>query len=246
MTGTMSRLPKQFDRAYDYTNADGRLVFQHVRWRVGTDGKSFSYRYPAATGPGWVWRKHPDADLYLYRLPELLAGRAAGATLWWCEGEKDAEALVAAGRVATTHHGGATKATGAQAHWFAGHKSWVVVLADNDPNGTGVRCALRRVELLRAVGIPARRIRIGRAAEGKDAADHLAAGLGVSDFVRQRRAELRAEVAALPVPTPGAKVDGYWTGRLMPGPGPGQDPWTPEEIAAFHSPIPSKTTRREP
>jgi len=235
-------MPRLLVTAYDYTNADGRLVFQHVRYRVGTDGKSFSYRWRVDPGKVWIPQKHPDADLYLYRLPELLAGRAAGATLWWCEGEKDAEALVAAGQIATTHHGGATHATPAQAEAFRGHRGWVV--ADND--GTGARCALRRVELLRAVGIPARRIRIGRAAEGKDAADHLGAGLSPRDFVRQSRAELRAEVAALPTPAPGARVDGYCTGRRMPGPGPGQDPWTPEEIAAFHSPIPSKTTRREP
>lgn len=241
----MSRLPKQFVTAYDYTNADGRLVFQHVRWRVGTDGKSFSYRYPAPAGPGWVWRKHPDADLYLYRLPELLAGKAAGVALWWCEGEKDADALVAAGQVVTTHHGGATKATPDQAAHFRGHTGWVVVLADNDPNGTGARCALRRVELLRAVGVPLRRIRVGRAAEGKDAADHLAAGLSPRDFVRQPKAELRAEVAALPTPTPGQRLDGYQIGPWIGSPGPGQDPWTPEQIAAFHSPIPSGTNREE-
>ncbi len=239
----MSRLPKQFVTAYDYTNADGRLVFQHVRWRVGTDGKTFTYRWRVDPGKVWIPQKHPDADLYLYRLPELLAGRAAGVTLWWCEGEKDADALVAAGQVATTHHGGATKATPDQAARFRGHTGWVVVLADNDRNGTGARCALRRVELLRAVGVPLRRIRVGRAAEGKDAADHLAAGLGIADFVRQPKAELRAEVAALPTPTPGRRLDGYWTGRRMPDPGPGQDPWTPEQIAAFHSPIPSDTNR---
>ncbi len=220
-------------------------MFEHVRWRVG-DSKSFAYRWRIDPGKVWFWEKHPDADLYPYRLPELLAGKAAGATLWWCEGEKDAEALVAAGQVATTHHGGAGQATPEQARWFRGHRGWVVVLADNDPHGTGARCALRRVELLRGVGIPARHIRVGRAAVGKDAADHLAAGLGVSDFVRQSITALRAEVAGLPVRVPGARVDGYWPGRRMPDPGPGQDPWTPEHIAAFHSPIPRKTTRREP
>lgn len=228
--------------AYDYTDADRRLIFQHVRYRVGDDGKSFSYRYRSPAGSRWIPQKHPDADLYLFRLPALLAGKAAGAALWWAEGEKDAEALVAAGQVATTHHGGATKATPDQAAHFRGHTGWVVVLADNDLSGTGARCALRRVELLRAVGIPLKHIRIGRARVGKDAADHLAAGLGIADFVRQRFAGLRAEVAALPTPTPGARLDGYgppWIGS----PGPDQDPWTPEEIAAFHSPIPSGINR---
>ena len=56
----------------------------------------------------------------------------------------------------------------------------VIVVADKDSNGTGRQHALQVVESLRRVGAAPELV---EAASGKDAADHLAAGHALADFV---------------------------------------------------------------
>jgi len=112
---------------YDYRDEAGELVSQAVRM----DPKEFRQRRP--DGDGWKWSVK-GVRIVPYRLPELLAAKAAGgATVYITEGEKDVDRLTAAGLVATCNAGGAEK-------WRKEHSEHladcnVVVLADNDDTG---------------------------------------------------------------------------------------------------------------
>ena len=112
-----------------------------------------------------------------YRLPDVLAAAAAGETIYVTEGEKDADAIRAAGATATTGPGGAGKWRAAFADHFRG-AGRVIIVADADK--TGREHAAQVAESLDKV-VPV--IKIVEAAKGKDAYDHLAAGLTLADLV---------------------------------------------------------------
>jgi hypothetical protein len=181
-----------YNCTFPYLDAGGAEVFQVVKWRLVPPvprPKEFTYRWRRGPGYAWVDRKHERADDYLYQLPDLLAALPTADRAHWTEGEKCADAIRAVGAVATSHHGGAGKATRAQARTFKGFTGTVVLVADRDIPGAD--CAARRYDLLRKVGIPAKRLRIVIAADeatpdvehpGTDAFDHLAFGLGLEDF----------------------------------------------------------------
>jgi len=112
---------------YDYTDADGHLFYQVVRM----EPKDFRQRRPDGRG-GWVWNLH-GVERVPYRLPELLAGIAAGRTIYVPEGEKDADRLASLGLVATCNAGGAGKWPESLNQHFRGAD--VVILVDNDEPG---------------------------------------------------------------------------------------------------------------
>jgi putative DNA primase/helicase len=70
--------------AYDYRDAEGKLLFQVVRFQP----KGFRQRHPDGKG-GWVWNLN-GAPRVLYRLPELLAADPS-AWVFVPEGEKDTD-----------------------------------------------------------------------------------------------------------------------------------------------------------
>ena len=77
--------------AYDYTDADGAVIGQVVRY----EPKDFRQRRPDGDG-GWRW-KMDGLQLPLYRLHDL----TGHATVYIGEGEKDSDRLWAAGLPAT-------------------------------------------------------------------------------------------------------------------------------------------------
>src|SRR5262245_25429199 len=85
--------------SYNYTDEQGALVFQVVRF----DPKQFRQRRPDGCG-GWVWSL-AGIRRVLYRVSELLAADPS-TTVYVVEGEKDADVLRALGLVATTNPGG--------------------------------------------------------------------------------------------------------------------------------------------
>ena len=154
---------------YIYLGRDGKPVMKVVK----KPGKRFSQARPDGED-GWLWNLQ-GVDRVLYRLPEVLAAVAAGERIYIAEGEKDVHALEGAGVVATTNPGGAGKWRSEYSEALAGAD--VVVIADRDEPGR--RHAEEVAKSLTQRGCA---VRIVQAAEGKDAHDHLAAGLGVEDL----------------------------------------------------------------
>ncbi len=111
---------------YDYVDADGRLLYQAVRF----EPKRFLQRRPDGHG-GWIWNLE-EAPRVLYRLPDLLAADHATA-VFICEGEKDVDRLHNLGLVATTNAMGASAWRPEYAD--ALHGRHVVILPDNDDAG---------------------------------------------------------------------------------------------------------------
>ena len=167
---------------YDYTDAKGRLLYQVLR----TVGKDFWQRRPdTASKTGWRW-KLGNTRRVPYRLPRLLA--AAGepdAVAFIAEGERDVQAIEAAGGIATCNPGGAGNWRDAYSKHLAGFAE-VIIIADKDEAGR--KHAAKVAASLTKAGVP--KFRIVEAAEGKDAADHLAKGHGLHDFVTGRSARL--------------------------------------------------------
>jgi 5S rRNA maturation endonuclease (ribonuclease M5) len=162
---------------YDYTDPDGTILYQAVRYFP----KAFKRRRPDGHG-GWTWTLNgpdgkPAVRKVLYRLPDVLAAASAGGTVYVVEGEKDVHALERAGVVATTILGGADQPW-LSAYTKALDGADVTVVADNDE--AGHRFARKVAAALALKAIPAR---VVRAAEGKDASDHVAAGHGLDDFL---------------------------------------------------------------
>ncbi len=156
---------------YDYRDEAGELVFQVVR----LEPKSFRQRRPDRKG-GWTWNLKGTRRV-LYRLPELREAIAKGSTVYLTEGEKDADALVRAGQTATCNPGGAGKWRPEYTSVLA-EAAHVVVVADKDDAGS--RHASTVADALRG---HVDRLDLVEAAVGKDAADHLAAGLSTDEFV---------------------------------------------------------------
>jgi len=116
-----------------------------------------------------------EVDRVLYRLPEVMAG--IDAPLYVSEGEKDAEALVAAGVNATTLLGGANKWRDEYLPYFQDRD--VIIVGDKDEAGR------LHVDTLRSkLGGTARSVRVLFPAFGKDVSDHLAAGLSLDQLVQ--------------------------------------------------------------
>ena len=148
---------------YDYTDADGKLAYQVVRYAP----KDFRQRRP--DGTGWSWSL-AGVERVPYRLPELVAA-PADATVYIVEGEKDADRLAALGLVATCNAGGAGKWHPSFAAHLAGRS--VVILPDNDNPGR------HHAEQVREALAPFAQVRILELPElpdKGDVSDWLAAG----------------------------------------------------------------------
>lgn len=112
----------------------------------------------------------------LYRLPRVVEAVKAGQTVYVVEGEKDVHALESLGVVATTSPMGA-------GNWHKVDPSplygaAVVIIPDKDEAGSKYLSAV-----LESLEGKAASVRVVRAAVGKDAADHVAADLGLEDLV---------------------------------------------------------------
>lgn len=206
-----TRLTRREVCRYDFHNQHGELLFQKVRYAVdGGRGKDFRYFNPNAL-PIDQWRKPEGADSYIYNLPavqeEVLLGLESAVfgqhPIHWTEGEKDADALIELGYVATSVHQGANKVTRAQARWLR-QAELVYLWVDKDVEHpeVGAHDAAMRHDLLRDVGCAGEIVFLraaGAWGDTKDAFDHLAAGCTVEDAVRVAPARLAA-VAARYIP----------------------------------------------
>jgi hypothetical protein len=158
---------------YRYTDADGNLLFVKERYVPKT------FRVRRASGEYSLG----DTERVLYRLPEVVAGRAAGRTIWIVEGEKDADRLAALGEVATCNFDGAGAAN-QRPKWRASYNQWlagaakVVVVRDRDVPGHAHARAVAE-----SIGGAVRRLDVREAVEGNDLSDHLDAGHALDELV---------------------------------------------------------------
>lgn len=160
-------------RVAQYLYRDERGAIVHGVTRC--DHKCFAqWRPDDTTRSGRRWSLN-DKDgnrlvrLVPYRLPELLAAKAADRVVFVAEGEKDVHALVDHGLVATCNAAGAGKWTAEHAAFLEGAD--VTVVADRDAPGR--QHAEQVVETLMGL---ANSIYVVQALTGKDAFDHFAAG----------------------------------------------------------------------
>ena len=161
------------ETVYDYTDVRGRMQFQVVR----KPGKKFRQRRPDGNG-GWIWNLQ-GIERVPYRLPQIrraAGGKVAGRVAYVVEGERDVHAIEAAGGVATCNPGGAGKWLPSYGKHLQGLRQ-VFIVADKDIPGRA-----HAAQVAASLGAVVPSISIVEAAEGKDAADHLAAGHGLGDF----------------------------------------------------------------
>lgn len=112
---------------YDYRDASGRLLYEVVRFKP----KSFAVRRPDGKG-GWVWNLD-GVPRVLYRLPEVLAAKERGETVFIVEGEKDTDSLAALGLTATTNPHGAGRWCDEYSETLRGAE--VIIIPDKDEPG---------------------------------------------------------------------------------------------------------------
>ena len=210
---------------YIYKDPDGKPVGAVDR-TDNQDGKTFKQLRADGSRflPGLNGLKLP-----LYHLDEVLAAVKGGRQISIAEGEKCADALLTAGKVATTNAGGAGAWRDELADSFNG-ASAVIVYADNDEPGR--RWGRDIVASVIARGIP---VEVFQAAEGfHDIADQLADGVDLDRAVTIDLAgggaadnffELYVDVARMlagtlpdpPQPTIGRREDGlaaFYAGRV--------------------------------
>lgn len=125
--GNMAGLDKEEYRkivqTYDYTDEQGKPLFQVVRF----DPKGFAQRRLDSNGE-WVWNLK-GVRLVPYRLHDLSSAKSVVVV----EGEKDVEALKRLGLTVTCNPMGAGKWRDDFTAYFSGKK--IVVIPDNDETG---------------------------------------------------------------------------------------------------------------
>jgi putative DNA primase/helicase len=180
--------------------------------------RGVTYRY----GNGRTVHRTPDKRFYqrntdrppeLYRLDKVKAAVTADKPVFVVEGEKDVHALETLGVVATCAPMGAGKWGKVDPSPLYGGR--VLIVADQDDAGQAhARDVLASLAGKADAAVHAPRV-------GKDAADHVAAGYGVNDFVPIDTATVRSVHSDRPGPVTvrladvnPERVDWLWRGRL--------------------------------
>lgn len=183
---------------YDYATAAGQPCARVVRYlKIDTetgeiDGKTFTQQRWDEAAQTYL-NGLDGLDMPVYHADVVAAAIAAGAPIVICEGEKDADAVMAAWKLPAT-----CNPMGAGA-WRPHHTealrgaSQVVIIADNDDVGReharAVAAELREVAETVMVRLPT---------HGKDVSDHIAAGGTIAELtaIDEQQLEAEAEEAA--------------------------------------------------
>ncbi len=233
--GPPSQTQRRYTRSsivatYDYTDADGNLLYQVVRH----EPKKFTQRRPDGSGH-WVYglsrdkyeqaksgdwyrsktgegQEFPTVDRVLYRLPAILAAIQSGKKIFIVEGEKDADNLAALGFQATTNAGGAAK--WARSFTATLRDATCIILPDNDPPGQQhaelIKAQLPNAVILNLPGLPPK----------GDVSDWIAAGGTREALIALTRRALADQDAATPDASTATVADspfrvlGYSTGHF--------------------------------
>jgi hypothetical protein len=162
---------KIIEAVYPYTNESGEVLFEVVRYTP----KAFQQRRPDPAALDGYNYSVSGVRRVLYRLPDVIAARENGETVFICEGEKDVAALVERGFCATCNAGGAGKWLDDYTEQLRGAD--VVLVPDNDD--TGRKHAELVAEELKAAAGRIRRIEIPGA---KDAHEFFEQGGALKTF----------------------------------------------------------------
>lgn len=170
---------------YIYTDEEGTELYEVLRIPLPNGDKTFRQRHPdPSKASGYNWSME-GVRRVLYNLPEVLAAKVEGRTIWFVEGEKDVETLRKQGVTATTVPMGAGPGKWSEefADVLAGAD--VAIIADADTPG---RAHARRVrESLEKKGCTVRNY---EAMTGhKDATDHFSAGGTFESLIETRPAQ---------------------------------------------------------
>ncbi|MBO0729138.1 MAG: AAA family ATPase, partial [Acidimicrobiaceae bacterium] len=196
---------------YLYRNAQGEVLFRVVR----TIPKGFFQQQPDGHG-GWI-NGRKGIPPVLYNLPAVLAAEKVMIV----EGEKDADALISRGVVATTNPGGAGKWRDEYSPLFRGKKVWIIQHVDPLDLKTGHYPGQEHAQQVRrsleAAGVKPTVLQ--PAAGCNDVYDHLAAGHNGSDLEpasdphKLERLEIvdARDIMALPDPD----KEGYLLGPMI-------------------------------
>ena len=164
------------DTIYDYTAEDGTLLYQVLRVQL-PNGKTFRQRQPDEGSPtGWKWNMD-GARRVLYQLPEVLAAKSKGETIWIVEGEKDVETLRSKGVTATTSPMGAGKWLPEYTQTLEGAD--IVIVADADATGRAHARGVREVLIDAGCTVVVKEAKSGC----KDVTDHFNEGGTFEDLV---------------------------------------------------------------
>jgi putative DNA primase/helicase len=163
--------------AFRYTDDEGRLLYTVERWEPGrgADGKANGSRKSyAQVRPDGV-RKAAEVQVP-YRLPSILQARELDQTVYICEGEPAADAVVGLGLCGTTLPGGASAGRQHWVSWAPEHFRGcrVILLPDHDEPGAELMRAAE--EALRGVAASVRTVRLPVQGKGADAVEWVKAG----------------------------------------------------------------------
>jgi len=161
------------EKAFDYTDEKGNLLFQVVR----LPGKKFRQRQMVNGEVKWNVkgvRKVP------YRLRELTESENDNSTVFICEGEKDVDNVRKLGLIATCNPGGAGKWRKEYSKLLKGRN--IVLLPDNDDPGrkhmeTVARMSHGIAKTIKIVNLPGFK-------EKQDISDWLRKGNSVDDLLK--------------------------------------------------------------
>jgi RecA-family ATPase len=173
---------------YDYVRPDGTLAFKVCRLEPGPNGKAKSFFQVQADGTRGLGGVSDADKALLYRANQAL--KESTGPIYFCEGEKDVNAMWASGYPAVCNLGGSGQGMKPESAEQLRGRDVIIVQDDDEP---GWKHAERVKERLRNV---VRSVAIVRARKGKDASDHLQAGFGADAFVTVEPAILN-----LPPPT---------------------------------------------
>ena len=183
---------------YNYTDHEGNFLYQKVRY----EPKDFSWRRKNSAGD-WIWGKgEPDV---LYRLHELLEMSKDHEGCYLVEGEKDADAAMAAGVPGTSP-------SILNLDCLEPLKAFetVIVVADRDKQGKKV--AQKSSDLLLKLGVFAK-IVYGKVEDAKsDLTDHLEAGYSLSELVPDDEVDVE-EKHIIPKANQPEGLYGIWIAR---------------------------------
>lgn len=159
---------------YKYRAEDGQTLFEKSRH----EPKAFRVRRPDGKG-GYVNNLKDVDDSLIYNYPEVVKAIKAEETVWLCEGEKDCNALMAWGLVATCNVWGASQ-DGRKPKWKDANSSWMIgakqcfIIPDNDAPGRAHANAIARAN--DEFDIKSKIITLPGVPEKGDVSDFLASG----------------------------------------------------------------------